>query len=423
MSIMESLSYGNRSNENKINSFAKINEETSFTWKIVEFQDLYNCMKNGSFILSEKFSTPNRYNMDNNANIPMHYWRLRLYPRGYTTYPDDLAIFLTAFPSPYENQNLTKSRVIQKFRIELYKLDIGSENSMVTSSESIIHLSTRGFKKSIFKFETNEVGYMIGKKNFCDFKSIFPDNNSFQETTLIIRVYINFEENNENCFTNPIVSQTPAPTTSFVSSFEKFYDDQRFNDVEFSFDEPGPTIRANRFALSSRSSYFDLLFRGELAEVQSRPIPVRGIKPKSFQAIIYYIYTRKLMDDLEMDTLENLYTLIEIFFNEEEIKEIKEKVINKVGKIINIFNWDYILEFSWKIGNEMLKKGGLDFIAENWSEVKQTKQMKRMLKHESLDWVSIIEELVTAEIFNASKLGGQRTNLKEEGEYDEEEDQ
>ena len=49
-----------------------------------------------------------------------------------------------------------------------------------------------------------------------------------------------------------------------------------------------------------------------------------------------------------------------------------------------------------------MKKSVFEFVAENWDEVKPTKQLKRMLKYD-LDWVTLIEEFVTTKIFSVKK--------------------
>ncbi|CAG8821931.1 19472_t:CDS:1, partial [Racocetra persica] len=73
-------------------------------------------------------------------------------------------------------------------------------------------------------------------------------------------------------------------------------------------------------------------------------------------------------------------------------------VIIRIGEMANVHTWDQILRFSLKINEEKLKKIVMLFLQYNWDEVKQTKQMKRMLKEGNIDWISVIENLITTKI-------------------------
>ncbi|CAG8757265.1 12659_t:CDS:2 [Cetraspora pellucida] len=209
-----------------------------------------------------------------------------------------------------------KSSKIQNKSTILVRVD----NSDV-KSKKLTHLAIRSFKKLDFVFE-------------------------------IIRVHII----NEDPFTKDPLNEgaklNEIRTKPFLSSFDKYFMDESYCDVEFKFD-CGPRIESNRLVLAN-----------------------------------------KLENDLSLDTLQNFY------FDSEarHLDDLKDMVIIRIGEMANIHTWDQILRFSLKINEDKLKKNVMLFLQYNWDEVKQTKQMKRMLKEGNIDWISEIENLITTKI-------------------------
>jgi len=368
----------------------KTSGEPIYTWSVKEFQDLYTRMGTGAFMMSERFASPQPVTIDSetSAKDPIHWWRLVLYPHGYANQPDYLAVFLTAFRSEYEKKNQVKSRTVQRFWFELFRVD-----NPDVKSKKLTHLAIRSFKKSDFVFESRDDIHTLGTRKFVPFTEIFADGKNHNNVTLIIRVHII----NEDPFTKDSLNEGTKPNEirvkPFLTSFEKYFMDERYCDVEFEFD-CGSRIKSNRLALACRSEYFDSLFKGEWSVPGTTPIHVTGMKFRVFKAILYYLYTDKLEEDLSLDALQNLY------FDSEtrHLEELKEMVLIRIGEMADIHTWDQILRFSLKINEDKLKKIVMLFLQYNWDEVKQTKQMKRMLKEGNLDWISVIENLVTTKI-------------------------
>ncbi|CAG8715432.1 13142_t:CDS:1, partial [Racocetra fulgida] len=325
----------------------EMSNKTSYTWSVKEFQDLYTRMGPSDFMMSERFASSQSVtiNPETGAKDPIHWWRLILYPHGYVNQPDYLAVFLTAFRSKHEKKNRAKSRTVQRFWFELFRVDDPD-----VKSKKLTQLAIRKFKKSVFVFESLDDVDTLGTRKLVPFAEIFEDGKIQNNVTLVIRVHIINEENEIR--TNP-----------FLSSFEKYFMDERYCDVEFEFD-CGSSIKSNRFALASRSEYFDSLFNGEWSVAGTTPIHVKGMKFQVFKAILYYLYTDKLGNDLSLDTLQNLYFDSEARY----LEDLKEMAVIRIGEMVNVHTWDQILRFSLKINEEQLKKTVMSFLHDNWDE-------------------------------------------------------
>ncbi|CAG8711671.1 25745_t:CDS:2 [Dentiscutata erythropus] len=328
----------------------KTSSEPIYTWSVKEFQDLYTRMGTGAFIMSERFASPQPFTIDpkTGAKDPIQWWRLVLYPHGYVNEPDHLAVFLTTSRSEYEKRNQVKSRTVQRFWFELFRVD----NSDAKSKKPTL-IASRSFKKSDFVFESQDDSHTLGTRKLVPFTEIFADGKDHNNVTLIIRVHII----NEVPFTRDSLNERTKP---FLTSFEKFFMDEKYCDTEFKFD-CGSKIKSNRLFLASRSECFDSLFKEK---------------------------------ELSLDELQNLYFDSVTM----HLDNLKEMVIARIGGVVDIHTWDQILKFSLKINEEKLQNIVILFLQSNWDEVKQTIQMDRMLKDGQFDWIGVIENLVTKKI-------------------------
>ncbi|CAG8578421.1 927_t:CDS:2, partial [Scutellospora calospora] len=312
-------------------SSQKQTDELTYVWKIKDFQDLYRSMSKGKYIMSDRFSSPKPVYIEPRTGLkkPIHTWRLKFYPHGKNSVGECLSIYLKAFPSEYEN---------------------------AVSKETLFNLSTCDSH---------------GRRNICGIKDIFNETNTTTTPTeLVITAHIFYDDQ--------MVTQSSQP---FLTSFENYFGNDLYNDIEFEFD-CGRKIRAGRLVLASRSEYFEKLFGGEWQESTASSILLKNTKFESFHAVLYYLYTDRLEEDLSLEILKNLYLEADM----RRIEKLQQMVVKRLSEILNITNMDEILTYSLEIENEFLKKTVLQFLKNNWDDVKHTDQMRKMLKLENIDW-------------------------------------
>ncbi|RIB23777.1 BTB/POZ protein [Gigaspora rosea] len=362
----------------KEESTQKLIDEPTYVWQIKDFQDLYQSMSKGKYIMSDRFSSPKPVYIEPRTGLkkPMHTWRLKFYPHGKNSVDGCLSIYLKAFPSECEKSMSTLSRLI-RYRIDLFRI-----NSMESLTlDRITKLGSAVSKETIFNLSTCD---SHGRRNICGIKDIFNGSNlTTTPTELVVTVHIFYDEQ--------IVNQ---PSQPFLTSFENYFGNDLYNDIEFEFD-CGRKIRAGRIVLASRSEYFEKLFGGEWQESTASSILLKNTKFESFHAVLYYLYTDKLEEGLSLEILKNLYLEADM----RRIEKLQQMVIKRFSEILNVTNMDEILIYSLEIENEYLKKTVLQFLKKNWDDVKNTDQMRRMMKLENIDWVSWIDELLTAKMF------------------------
>src|SRR5213075_2259276 len=91
--------------------------------------------------------------------------------------------------------------------------------------------------------------------------------------------------------------------------FERYFNNDAFYDVAFTFDNGIRTIKAHRIILSQRSEYFEkFLGVAWTGDGNMKVIPIKHISFQTFHMILYYLYTLKLQDGLEFDILKDIYS-------------------------------------------------------------------------------------------------------------------
>src|SRR5439155_21008620 len=181
-----------------------------------------------------------------------------------------------------------------------------------------------------------------------------------------------------------------------LTTFERFYNNNTYFDVEFTFEEVDDynnsinitnTIKAHRVILSQRSEYFDKLFNGNndgfsssgTTEYNFLKIPIRHVKYETFDKIIYYLYSLKLKDNLSFDLLKDIYINAETM----KLENLCKLVADQLAILINCYNWDQVLEIAWNsniLSSKLqLKNSALNFVHENWSILRDTENMERLM--------------------------------------------
>ncbi|CAG8492841.1 18730_t:CDS:1 [Racocetra fulgida] len=354
------------------------------TWILRDFQDHFNEIKPDAYLMSDKFGSSQQLSIHSEGETeskgPTHTWRLKVYPKGRTSSDEHLSIYIKAFPSDYETTHGIPSRTAT-YQFRLFRLASNSESS---DGLSLLEMSKKVTQQFIFESPNQS----FGSVKFCPHTKIFPNNKTSTKTDLAIQV---------NFFSNDQLLKDSKPSEcSSLATMEKFFGDDRFNDVEFEFD-CGTKIKANRFALALRSQYFEKLFGGDWMESKATTIPIRHSKAESFRAMLYYLYTTKLESGLSLDTLKNLYFEADM----REIYGLRDLVVSRMADMIDQDNWGNVVEFSLQIDDERFRKRALTYVEKNWDELKKTKEMKRLFlaKCETMDWISWIEDVIKAKVF------------------------
>ncbi|CAG8480507.1 2338_t:CDS:1, partial [Dentiscutata heterogama] len=171
----------------------------------------------------------------------------------------------------------------------------------------------------------------------------------------------------------------------------KYFDDERFCDVEFSF-PCGARIKAHRIILAAQSKYFESLLSGQWVEGRSKIIPIKEVEYEIFRCIMYYLYTGKLEENLELDCLKAAYMKADML----GLETLGKILANRIAEDVNSDNWDEILLLGWQMGDMCLKSAAMGFVVTRWEELKNTDNMQRVVACGNVEW---IEELIAAKIF------------------------
>ncbi|CAG8628944.1 206_t:CDS:1 [Acaulospora morrowiae] len=360
-----------------------------YTWIVKDFQEIHYGMKVGDVMFSDKFFSPEPTYFDEEevCDKPTHAWRIQMYPKGRKGTSDFLSLYLKAFSTDYEVQHSIKSRTTTNM-IELYRCN---GNGSVTDDNKLTFLSRMARKSRKFSVDNDEDSW--GIIEFCAFKDLFPSNDITARTTLVVRVHV-FDEEQPSPDNSVLAYNLTEVICQPSLSMEEFFGDNKFNDVEFVFD-CGTRIPANRFALALRSAYFRKLFSGEWMESKATSIPIKNAKAEPFGAMIYYLYSARLNEDLSLEALKGVFYEADM----REIEGLKDQVVARLCDMMNADNWDEIVEFGLFVDNEKLRKKVLAYVARHWEKLKTTKEMRKLLRFESMDWIAWIERMNRVRMF------------------------
>src|SRR5436853_350191 len=82
-------------------------------------------------------------------------------------------------------------------------------------------------------------------------------------------------------------------------------------------------------------------------------IKVKNVKYHVFKELVYFIYTRKLENNLDFEFLKELYYEAEM----RDIKELEKSVESRIIEMLtyNKDSWSSVLMMGWEINNNLLK--------------------------------------------------------------------
>ncbi|CAG8555111.1 1133_t:CDS:2 [Ambispora leptoticha] len=333
-------------------------------------------------------------------------WRLGIWPKGTTTNPDHLATMLIGYKTTYE-----LSRGITK-RIVNYTLDLFRVINRDEDSENLELISTRSEPCGKFFFGRDR-NYHNRFLTFAKFDDIFGNcvkrNESDEESVdLILRVRfeqvcrgnienesINNQHHHSSLNNNKMLYSTIAPpqnNSQLPRQSSDYLDDETFCDVEFILD-CGLRIKAHRLVLGTASAYFKTLFTGGFLESSLSTIPIKDITYSSFQAMINYLYTGNLKQNLSFETLFEIHSKADMM----GIDNLQKAVESRLKCLGKSKDWDQVLMFAWRIGNVTLKRVALEYVSDNWEEVRK-----------SVNWRDVVacgEQELVDEVYSASFFG------------------
>ncbi|CAJ0757551.1 9167_t:CDS:2 [Entrophospora sp. SA101] len=194
-------------------------DQFTFTWTIKNYHEVADLYPTGRWFYSDSFiepglSTQKKSLLINNDKSTDYLWRMCMYPNG-VSHPDKnyIGLFLKAIPTDHEREN----------------------NSSV-----------------------------FGRRQFLKLSEIYPD--PINKFDLIVRVRITNEESIAMLLA---LQEIPYGEFPLASQIPKYFDDERFCDVEFSF-SCGLTIKAHKIILASQSKYFENMLNGQWIEGRNK---------------------------------------------------------------------------------------------------------------------------------------------------------
>jgi hypothetical protein len=302
-------------------------------------------------------------------------WKLKLYPNGYNSDSKNfISLFLEAIPTRFELINNIKKRV------KTFKMGIGRfvvHENMESFSNRFIG---QEMLNSTFEFENN---YVWGRAKFCKLNNIFLNEDRTKELDILIQVTFMNEENFDD---DEIMSE----------STEGYFEKNIFTDIEFALD-CGSRVKAHRIILSMKSAYFKNMLEGGWREQGMDVIPIKNVRYEAFRAILYYIYSNKLMEVHRFKHLKDIFVLSDMM----DLIGLKLLVTKKIVELIGNDNWNEILTLGWRYEDASLKSAGFNFVAENWEDVRISDNMCKILEDHNID---LIQEIMAAGIRSENTL-------------------
>ncbi|CAI2171679.1 11573_t:CDS:1 [Funneliformis geosporum] len=343
----------------------------TFSWKVSSFQQYIKNCGSGDIFYSPRFTIPqlqstyaNTANYENSPHISQ--WRLKVFPNGNDTY-DHISVYLEALQTPYEKRHNIKVRPA-KFKLFLEMADLNKnprKNILIDSDTNHTILEHK------FEFDNDESD--LGYRRLCPINQLFPDGNKSRDIDLIFNVHF-------------ITCEEPLMEESInINQNEKFFENGAFADVGFILD-CGRVIKAHKIVLASGSAYFDKMLQGGWIEGTAKIIKLHNWKYETFKSILYYIYTHKLVNNDDIELLK------EIYINSDMIGLITLQKLAKMRlvQLISFDNWEQILLFGWDHDDLILKTCGLDFVSSNYSKIRNSDAMKRILDTRNIEWIEEI---------------------------------
>ncbi|CAG8780850.1 3821_t:CDS:1, partial [Acaulospora morrowiae] len=233
-------------------------EQFTFTWTVRDYHEVADLYPTGRWFYSDSFVEPS-----NPQPSKIYLWRMCMYPNGVSQNDKNyIGLFLKAIPNDHERDGNSSGRE-RTYAFEVYRIESTSSSSPLGSANmpTPVLLKNEKFSKTRFGFGSDQV---FGRRQFLKLSEVYPDSSS--KFNLIVRVRITNEENNAMM---PSVSDAPHSEFPLAIQIPKYFDDDRFCDVEFTF-QCGSRIRAHRIILASQSKYFESLLSGQWVESRNK---------------------------------------------------------------------------------------------------------------------------------------------------------
>ncbi|CAG8440048.1 4417_t:CDS:1 [Funneliformis caledonium] len=351
----------------------------TFVWEIGNFQKWIKQVSQGECINSQNFWLPQRSfeTKNQNFNHPT-LWELSLYPNGIIS--KGMSLRVQAIQTKYEKEKGITTRRKQ-FILGIGEYDI---SQLLPKRKAVIRQCE---KSGNFTFNGSKTVSSCLYDNFFSLDYIFPRNEKTKVVNLFVQVTVLEEKS------------IPVDKIRFDNKYEDCFEDDTFSDIEFELD-CGSRIKAHRVILSSSSIYFKIMFSSQWKERDMKVVPIRETKYTSFRAVLYFIYSGKLLDLESFDDFEHTFKLADMMM----LNNLNKLVINEWLKIVDNENWHKFILLGWKYNNNLLKNTGLEYAADHWKQVKKGEGMLQLLATNNVEG---IEELfyITNKRLEISKVG------------------
>ncbi|RGB44154.1 BTB/POZ protein [Rhizophagus diaphanus] len=260
-----------------------------------------------------------------------------------------------------------------------------------------------------FDYEFQNSNTLFGVPSIGTFSNLFPHvDPNIEDVDLTVRISIY-----NNNLTNDIITPytpfyrndffEPEPIIRSPASFERFFNNETFYDVAFTFDNGMRTIKAHRIILSQRSEYFEKFLSGNWSggDCNMKIIPIKHIPFDTFRVILFYLYTLKLQDDLDFDLLRDIYTNADMM----RLEQLTQLVADRIIYLVNLENCHQLLELAWNSNSYtskiILKTAAYDFVFKNWNLLRSSESIKYLICNAPS--IDCIEELMEARMFGVAK--------------------
>ncbi|CAG8509407.1 13905_t:CDS:2 [Acaulospora morrowiae] len=330
--------------------------------------------------LTKETSSPNQPRLE-------HKWRLLLYPHGNRKDVNThISLYLAPTQSLHERQNSLETRVA-KWRFEIFRINEEHDDQMMGLTKLDCHQDVIQEK---FTFASSEPNWGIVK--FCDLSNIFTNFNPqglevppipTEKVNLVFRVHFLDENSHFTTTDNSIDNININILLKLGPSLKNFFDNKKFSDVEFVFEDTDEKLRASKTILASRSNYFNTMFNGHWVESNTNAIHIKDVSYEIFKIIIYFLYTGHIDKNLDFEVLKNVYYEADM----REIPELSKLISFLLVNLVNKNNWDEILLMGWLTENSQLLEQGLMYVKGHWLELKDTDKMMELMKSGDTQWI------------------------------------
>ncbi|KAG9292737.1 hypothetical protein G9A89_008325 [Geosiphon pyriformis] len=361
-----------------------------FNWQLRDFQHYHERILNNSPILSETFSTPRQIESSSNADFdPLEtsdLWRLGIWPTGTIKNPNHIAAMLIGYQTKYEVDKRIKARFVS-YTMELYHVSDRQDPELQFDL-----IASRSLQKATFFFHGGQ-SYHHRFLKFAALSDIFTytDDTRTKPIDLVMRVTFEPQIMKENPSSNSPIAVT-AQQTPLPKSSADYLNDQTFCDIEFILD-CGSIIKAHRLVIGTASEYFKTLLTGGFRETRLSTIPIKDFSYTAFRAVIDFLYTGILKEDLFLDIIVEIHEKADMM-GIEDLQKVVERRMKLLARTID--NWDKVLLFAWQTGNSRLKNVALEYVSDHWEEIRKGASWRNIVASADKE---LVDEIYAASFF------------------------